>query len=265
MKRFILLIVVLFSLLGAVGCMNKNEISESEIENRTYIRTQVTTEDKPKENSNVDINSGSQSESKNKNDNDIQSISSFIPTGWHVLQKSDGKLAMAEGDLNKDDITDKVFVIEKSDQLEYEHPRNLLIAFGNKDNTYTLSIKVEKAILLRNEGGAFGDPFQDMIIDRGSILLKFYGGSSSKWFMDYRFRYQDEGWFLIGATLGGSFTGIDGNVYVDEEDYNLLTGDYIIRKYDENGKLTISKGNRGKRQLLNLRNFDAAADNKSKI
>jgi hypothetical protein len=32
----------------------------------------------------------------------------------------------------------------------------------------------------------------------------------------------------------------------DEEDYNLLTGDYIFKKTDESGILNIKKGNRGK-------------------
>ena len=164
---------------------------------------------------------------------------------------------------------DIAFVIEENTQPEqpepemvHSQPRSLLIAFGNKDNTFTLSIKADNAnaIMLRDQGGVYGDPFDDIEIDKGSILLKFYGGSNWRWYYNYRFRYQNEGWYLIGATYGSYFTGTTTMENADEEDYNLLTGDYIIRKADENGKMVISKGNRGKRELLNLKDFVAGAD-----
>lgn len=265
MKRFVLLLIVLFSLLGAVGCMNQNDISKTDVDKPTSVPTTVVTENEPKENFNAHIKAETQSGTENKTDNNVQDISAFIPAGWHVLEKNGRELAAAEGDLNKDGIIDKAVVIESDTQPKESEdpggpPRALLIAFKNKDNTYSLSIKADNAIMLRDQGGPFGDPFEDIKIERGSILLKFYGGSSTKWYYNYRFRFQDEGWFLIGATLGGSFTGTDEMVYVDEEDYNLLTGDYIIQKYDEKGELSTSKGNRGKRKLLNLKDFVAGTD-----
>ncbi|MNJ80575.1 hypothetical protein D3C77_790020 [compost metagenome] len=42
----------------------------------------------------------------------------------------------------------------------------------------------------------------------------------------------------------------------DEEDYNLLTGDYIFNKTNENGEEKITKGNRGKKKLLKLSQFN---------
>ena len=128
---------------------------------------------------------------------------------------------------------------------------SLLIAFKNKDNSYSLSIKADKAIMLRDEGGVFGDPFQDIKIERGSILLEFYGGSNSRWYMYYRFRYQNDGWYLIGATKGSYLNTVTTMDNADEEDYNLLTGDYIIKKF-EDGEIKTTKGNRGKR-LINLK------------
>ncbi|QZY53937.1 hypothetical protein [Crassaminicella profunda] len=251
MKRIPLLIVVLFSLIGLVGCINKNEISKMESDKQTSIETNVASKDKLSENLNSDVRVGTQSNTITEND--VQDITSFIPKGWHILEKSDGQLASAEGDLNKDGIIDKVVVIEETNQMEYAPSRNLLIAFGNEDGTYTLSIKAEKAILLRNEGGPFGDPFDEIIIDRGSIMLKFFGGSSERWYLKYRFRYQNNGWYLIGATEGG-FVDVNDDMLNEEEDYNLLTGDYIIRKL-EDGRIITIKGNRGKKQLLNLKDF----------
>ncbi|MDH8676838.1 hypothetical protein QE109_01700 [Fusibacter bizertensis] len=45
----------------------------------------------------------------------------------------------------------------------------------------------------------------------------------------------------------------------DEDDYNLLTGDFISKKTDENGNQITTKGNRGIKPLLNLEDFDASS------
>ncbi|MCT4620108.1 MAG: hypothetical protein N4A62_12040 [Marinisporobacter sp.] len=254
MKKFVLLIVLLSSVFWAVGCANKNEMCISQVEKS------VSTIDKDltKEKQEIDLNSDSsiepESETKNKIDNDVQDIEPFIPKGWEALKKCDGELAIAEGDLNKDGVMDKAFVIEQNNQSEYAPPRNLLIAFGNKDNTYKLSIRAEKAILLANEGGTFGDPFEDIVIDRGSVLIKFMGGAS-RWHRYFRFRYQDNGWYLIGFTEG-SYESIGDSMDCLEDDYNLITGDYIGEKL-EDGKIKTIKKNIGKKQLLNLKDFVA--------
>ncbi len=41
----------------------------------------------------------------------------------------------------------------------------------------------------------------------------------------------------------------------DEEDYNYLTGDYIIKKSDEKGNLITSKGNIGKKGTFESKRF----------
>lgn len=190
-------------------------------------------------------------EGTNKSDEEIALL---IPKGWHVISS-------VEGDLNKDFITDKAFVIEELIETEYDLPRKLLIAFGNQDGGYTLSIEAENAILSKSEGGPFGDPFQEMIIDRGSLVLKYFGGSSERWYKNYRFRYQDGGWYLIGATEGGLvFAEKYNSMDSEEEDYNLLTGDYIFRKL-VNGEIVISSGNRGVKELVSLQEFNVRAAN----
>ncbi len=252
MKKFVVLIILLFSLLWGIGYINKNEIPISQVEKSVSPTKQVLNEEKPKENLSKDITV--KLESETKTDNGVDDISTFIPKGWEVLKKYGDKLAIAEGDLNKDGITDKAFVIEQSNQSEYTAPRNLLILLGNNDNTYTLSIRAEKAILLEIEGGTFGDPFEDIVIDRGSVLLKFMGGSS-RWHMYYRFRYQNNGWYLIGFTQG-AYEAIGDSMYCLQDDYNLITGDYIGEKLKD-GKIETIKKNIGKKQLLNLKDFVA--------
>ncbi len=182
--------------------------------------------------------------------NTVSEISELIPNGWHILEK-------VEGDLNEDNINDIAVVIEGTSEVEEEAPnRELLIAFGNKDGTYILSTKAESAILRADEGGVWGDPFEGISIDRESILISFYGGSNWRWYGKYRFRYQDNDWYLIGATVGSFHTST--NEYTNEMDYNLLTGEYIEKKADENGVIKTTKGNRGKRDLLKLEDFIAS-------
>lgn len=181
--------------------------------------------------------------------NNVSEVSDLVPKGWNIVEK-------VEGDLNKDNIDDIAVVIEGTSEVEDEASnRELLIVFGNKDGTYTLSTKAEKTILKADEGGVWGDPFEGISIDNGSLLISFYGGSNWRWYGNYRFRYQDNDWYLIGATIGSFHTST--NEYTQEMDYNLLTGEYIEKKVDESGVMKTTKGNRGKKELLKLEDFIA--------
>lgn len=181
----------------------------------------------------------------------------LIPEGWKIFEKVEGEPVEVEGDLNKDGISDIAAVIVKIDETTDAPQRSILIALGNSDNTYTLSVIGENAILGADEGGVWGDPFDSIVIDRGSIVINFYGGSNWRWYQHYRFRYQDNGWFLIGATLGSYFNTVVTEEDADEDDYNLLTGDFISKKTDEQGNQVTTKGNRGINPLLNLKDFRA--------
>lgn len=77
-------------------------------------------------------------EDENETNNEIEEISSFIPRDWEILKQGD-KLAIAEGDLNKDGIIDKAFVVTekaKNNSSDYAAQRNLIIVFGNSDVSY---------------------------------------------------------------------------------------------------------------------------------
>ena len=146
---------------------------------------------------------------------------SFLPEGWHVLTE-------ASGDLNKDGLADLAVLIEADSMVKslkewdnQQQPRILFAAFRQPDGQYNLSVQSNESILLANEGGVFGDPFDALEINRGSIVVRFYGGSSDRWSYVYRWRYQNKDWFLIGATYTESSTH-HGNFKV--HDFNLLTG-----------------------------------------
>ncbi len=185
-------------------------------------------------------------------------VESFIPKGWHVHEK-------AEGDLNKDNLPDLAAVIEADKPVKNlketdndQQPRILLVAFKQADGSYKLSIQSNESIMLSNEGGVFGDPWEGLSVERGSFLVRFYGGSSSRWGYAYRWRFQENDWFLIGATYTESSTH-DGSY--EKYDFNLITGATEISKgagEDVKGttpKEKVTKLNIGKKPLLKLKSF----------
>lgn len=187
-----------------------------------------------------------------------QTLEDVIPEDWTELRGYDGEPVRVAGDLNKDGVKDAATVIEKAAPGGEEAPkRALLIAFGKPDGSYKLSVIADRVLLRADEGGVWGDPFDGLEINRGSLVVSEYGGSNWRWYNRYRFRYQDGDWFLIGMTSGTYFNGgEEPEEQATEEDYNLLTGDYIIKGHDENGKEHVEKGNRGKKPLVKLRDFD---------
>jgi hypothetical protein len=149
-------------------------------------------------------------------------VDTFIPSGWK-------ELGNAKGDLNKDGLEDEVVVAENVDYKNEDGalcnnycPRKLLVLLQEKNGGYKLSAESDKAILLADEGGIWGDPYEGIKIENGFFLISFYGGSNWRWADSYRFRFQDGGWFMIGATSFGHFAGDE--CVDDKIDYNFLTG-----------------------------------------
>jgi hypothetical protein len=147
-------------------------------------------------------------------------IEGFFPKGWHLLYQT-------EGDLNKDQLSDAAFIIEGDTEVKNlkedntAKPRILAMVFKQNNGDYVLSTQANDFIMLSNEGGILGDPLADIQIQRGSVLVSFYGGSSDRWGYDYRFRFQNNNWFLIGATYLSHSTL---NGYSKRYDFNLITG-----------------------------------------
>ena len=163
------------------------------------------------------------------------SIMQFIPKGWHVLLK-------ATGDLNGDKLPDCALIIEYDQDVHATHgeqnapadmhkPRIFLILFARKTNGYLLSVQSNDLIKCADEGGIFGDPLIEggIAIEHGAVLVHHYGGSAWRWDIKARFRFQHNGWYLIGLT---DLFYWDGNNKGTVYDYNLMTG-----------KMSAAKGN----------------------
>jgi hypothetical protein len=252
MKKYSYVLCSLVLLGCLTSCSNEDNSSNQFVSPEPEIKQIETV------NNDNNLASNKEENEKSEINNDVinskaKDFTSLIPAGWHILEHTEP--VKAEGDLNKDGIQDLAIVIEKT-QEENDPPRSLLIAFGNKDHTFSLSTIAVNVILGALEGGGWGDPFDGIIINRGSVVVSDFGGSGQRWYDKYRFRFQEHDWQLIGVTRGWNHSiKLDTEMAFDEEDYNLLTGDYIFDKINENGEEKITRENRGKK-LVKLSEFN---------
>ncbi len=191
-----------------------------------------------------------------------ESAEGFIPKGYRILED-------AEGDLNGDGIPDEAMVItlESSegeeqynlDSLE-SYERFLVILFRDGDH-YVLKDTNSRCIWCKNCGGVFGDPFSGLTIKRQVLTISHYGGSNWRWAFDRKFRYQNNDFYLIGAT-DHSFWCVDFcDKYKDfgatnYTDVNFLTGQRYRMTITEDCKSKKEKHDIvAKRPLVQLKDF----------
>ena len=195
-----------------------------------------------------------------------QDFRSFIPNDYDTLD--DG---VARGDLNKDGIEDIVIVVgpkweqdenwsEKASDSNVA-PRLLIILFGT-DSGYVQIAKNDKAILCKDCGGIFGDPFAGIEINKNVLSINHYGGSNWRWGYTHKFRFQDKDFFLIGQ-IKYSFLAVENCEKLNDfagtkyEDINFVTGQYEMKEISEDCKLLENKkGKRKIEQLISLSNFE---------
>ncbi|WP_445733827.1 hypothetical protein [Mariniflexile sp.] len=152
-------------------------------------------------------------------------ISAFIfaqeiptPKGYEVLtQKS--------GDLDKDGIDEKIVVHNTTDSTEFGNVREIQILKWS-DGNWKKWITSRNAILKSEEGGMMGDPFGEVEIKNGVLLISHYGGSSWKWSYTDKYRFQKDEFELIG------YTSVYGKPceYWTHFDFNISTGKIEYKK-----------------------------------
>lgn len=140
------------------------------------------------------------------------------------------KLGTATGDLDKDGRPETVIVYdsqrESKDEMGTERELHI---FKMKDGKWELWHKSLGAVMPSQSGGMMGDPFQQVTIENGCIVLHHFGGSREKWTNMHRFRFQDDDWKLIGATVNFGAPC----EYWTNFDYNLSTGKIVYEKKTE--------------------------------
>ena len=144
----------------------------------------------------------------------------FAPKGWEID-------AVEKGDLNGDKIDDAAIVMTKpevmeNDTLKESSKRFLVLVFGD-GSQFKRTAFSDEAALDKDEGGAMGDPFQDLKIEKGIVTINYYGGSAWRWGVTERYRWQQNRWMLIGATYE-SFHATEPDETGSVTDTNLSTG-----------------------------------------
>ncbi|MEM6379414.1 MAG: hypothetical protein AAF705_14495 [Bacteroidota bacterium] len=144
------------------------------------------------------------------------------PPGFKIL-------AEAEGDLNKDQQNEKIIIYDTPRETEMGTEREIRV-FQKGPTNWLLWHQTSGGILPSEHGGIMGDPFSDARIERGCIVIEHFGGSRQKWTYLHRYRFQNEDWELIGATVGFGVPCDNWETF----DYNLSTGGINYKSEKEN-------------------------------
>ena len=113
---------------------------------------------------------------------DDPELKPFVLKGFTISQ-------IATGDLNADGKPDKIVVLDFESEEKREENRPLLILLRGANGKLSLTKKINTALLCQSCGGTMGDPLQEIEVEKNGFAISYYGGSSWRWGMSYRFRY----------------------------------------------------------------------------
>ncbi|WP_276134207.1 hypothetical protein [Polluticoccus soli] len=134
------------------------------------------------------------------------------------------------GDLDNDSIRELVVAYNMGPNSDLEPVPRELIIYKLRNNKWVEWKKSLEALYGSLDGGMSGDPFEDMEIKNGLLLISQNGGSSWKWGFTDKYRFQNGEFYLVG------YTSYDGKPceHWREVDFNLSTGKMIVTKeYEE--------------------------------
>ena len=120
-------------------------------------------------------------------------IDDFTPAFWK-------RVKVDYGNLDSDPDEEAVAVYETSilADLGYKHS---LAVYKKIDNGWRLWHQTTSPVLSTQAGGMMGNPFYGIAIERKCIVINHFGGSRQKWNYTHRYRFQNNNWYVIGATI----------------------------------------------------------------
>ncbi|WP_051205453.1 hypothetical protein [Salinimicrobium xinjiangense] len=142
-----------------------------------------------------------------------------IPTNYSIVDT-------VTGDLDKDSIKELVVAYNTAPENGIEGVSRELIIYKLKDKKWTVWKASSQALYGSRDGGMMGDPFGQIEIQNGILLISQNGGSSWKWGFTDKYRFQDGEFYLIG------YTSSDGKPCEQwrQVDFNLVTGNLVVKK-----------------------------------
>lgn len=157
------------------------------------------------------------------------SIEDFVPSDWKIIFS-------ATGDLNKDNIDDAALVIQEMNQKNIQfndglgidtldtNPRILIVLFKDPLSDKFNLQDVSKTFILNHYSPTMDDPFDGIMISNGILGVGFHfwynAGSWYQTSLEYKFRYDKNEFFLIGAEFEETHRG---TMERTERSFNFLT------------------------------------------
>lgn len=142
------------------------------------------------------------------------------------LPKNYSILDTVTGDLDKDGIKELVVAYNTAPEEKFESIPREVIVYQLKNGKWTEWKKSRQALYGSQDGGMMGDPFEEIAIKNGLLLISQSGGSSWKWNHTDKYRYQNGEFYLIG------YSSNSGKLceYWMDVDFNLSTGKMVVKK-----------------------------------
>lgn len=161
-------------------------------------------------------------------------LNGMVPSGWRVLSQS-------SGDINQDGYPDLAFVIQNTLEANHEYnkglgidtldlnPKVLGIYFGKADQRFEKALQSDEFIILRDVP-TMDEPFDGLqILPNGDLQIDFHfwysAGSWSSSYYQYRFRFQNQAFELIGFDKSEHHrgTGDEIDIYIDFQNQIIKT------------------------------------------
>lgn len=154
----------------------------------------------------------------------------FIPDGYDVLDYK-------AGDINGDAKRDAILILKNPGEdsiINDNVTRPFLILIRQADGKLKQVVKNDNAIMCRQCGGVFGDPYEGTeLFDKG-FTLSFYGGSSWRWAYTYEFRWSavKKNWYLYKETQSSFQSGDPETTMKTAEIEAVELGEVSIDKFN---------------------------------
>lgn len=148
-----------------------------------------------------------------------------VPDGYFLMER-------INGDLDNDGVEEAIVAYNTAEVKEgsFKNVERDLIVYKKQAGTWIKWKSSLQALYGSRDGGMMGDPYDNMSVENGILHIRHFGGSSWKWSVTDKYRYQDNELYLIGYT---STSGANCE-YWESADFNVSTGKIIVEKEWEN-------------------------------